>query len=95
MRIPLPVAHQQLIKVLKDERSKLQDLVWELDDIEHSISVLEERMSFTPDLGSAHELERLRQRQDRLEDAVLHQMMYIDRLEERLDQLPYSTVRSA
>lgn len=95
MHMRLPAAHTQLLRQLKDERSKLQDLVWELDDLEHAVADLEQHVCDTPDPTKHQELEQLRQRHDHVEDAVLYQMMYIDRLQERYDLLPYSAIPAA
>lgn len=88
---------QQLLHQLKDERNKLQDLVWELDDVEVALAELEAQYATEKELdaGTRRELEHLRQRYDRMEETVLQQMLYIDRLQERVDKLPYSSVRAA
>jgi hypothetical protein len=83
----LPAAQQHLLGVLKDERSRLHDLVWELDEVEVALAELDDQ--------HADELEHLRQRYDALQETVLTQMLYIERLEARYNQLPYPAVRAA
>jgi len=90
-------SQQQLMYQLKNERNRLQDLVWELDDIEVALAELEAQYATTKDLDAAsrHELEHLRERYDIMEEIVLQQMLYIDRLQDRVDTLPYPAVRAA
>jgi hypothetical protein len=93
----LPAAQQHLLGVLKDERSRLHDLVWELDEVEVALAELEAVPAAAPELDDqqADELEHLRQRYDALQETVLTQMLYIERLEARYNQLPYPAVRAA
>ena len=88
---------QQLLYQLKNERNRLQDLVWELDDIEVALAELEAQYASTKELdpGSRHDLEHLRERYDLMEEVVLQQMLYIDRLQDRVNKLPYPAVRAA
>jgi hypothetical protein len=92
----LPAAQKHMLGVLKDERSRLHDLVWELDEVEVAMAELE-AVPATPGLADQHanELEHLRQRYDALQETVLTQMLYIERLEARYNQLPYPAVRAA
>jgi len=92
----LPAAQQHLLGVLKDERSRLHDLVWELDEVEVALAELE-AVPAAPGLAvqQSDELEHLRQRYDALQETVLTQMLYIERLEARYNLLPYPAVRAA
>jgi hypothetical protein len=86
---------RQLQKQLKDERSTLHDLAWELDEVEVQLAELEQHPGGAPQAADAAHLENLRQRRQRLEEAVLQQMLYIDRLQQALDQAQYPRVQAA
>ena len=88
---PKPAAQKELLSHLKDERSKLQDLCWELDDLERLLTDVDDGVQQVSTQAEA----QLRQRRERLEEAVLHQMLYIDRLEHRLNHGPASKVQAA
>ena len=80
---------RQLVSQLKDERSKLQDLVWELDDTERLLADISEG------LATAANHDTLALQRERLEDAVLHQMLYIDRLEQLLKEHEHQAIHAA
>ncbi len=86
-----PAAQRQLVSQLKDERSKLQDLVWELDDVERAIADSDSDGVQT----ATAQTKQMIQRRERLEEAVLHQMIHIDHLEQRLENLEYPPINAA
>ena len=92
-----PLTKQQLLSQLKDERSTLHDLVWELDELEVALAELEAEYASKSHVNEAitSRLERLRERYDMLQEAVLGQMLHLDHLQARFDQLPYPQVRAA
>lgn len=83
-----PTISKDLTSELKDERSKLQDLAWELDDLEKYLAEIDPTTPLTT-------LAQMRQKREWLEDAVLQQMLYIERLEERLEALKYPNINAA
>ena len=83
-----PTISKDLTSELKDERSKLQDLAWELDDLEKYLAEIDTTTPLTS-------LAQMRQKREWLEDAVLQQMLYIERLEERLEALKYPNINAA
>lgn len=80
---------RQLISQLKDERSKLQDLAWELDDTERLLA------DISDGIVTAANHDTLALQRERLEDAVIQQMMYIDRLEQLLDEHDHPAIHAA
>lgn len=77
--------HEHIIHQLKDERSMLHDLAWELDEIEQQLRRVQATQSAQQRLDDSmlQQIERLYQRRSRAEDAVLYQMLYIERLEQQ------------
>lgn len=87
------IAHeQQLLRQLKDERSTLHDLAWELDEVEAQLAEL---APAAPPAGQDEQIDNLRARRAHLEEAVLQQMLYIDRLQHALDQQRFPPVKAA
>ncbi|HEY1016004.1 MAG TPA: hypothetical protein VGE07_25065 [Herpetosiphonaceae bacterium] len=84
---------QQLLQQLKDERSTLHDLAWELDEVELELAEIESQS--TAPVASGGSLDHLRARRTQLEEAVLQQMLYIDRLQHTLDQHRFPPVKAA
>ena len=83
-----PTIAKDLTSELKDERSKLHDLAWELDDLEKHLAEID---TTTP----LSTLSQMRQKREWLEEAVLQQMLYVERLEQRLEALKFPNINAA
>lgn len=79
------VPERDRLHQLKDERSTLHDLAWELDEVEATLSELQATSAITTDETMRERLAALYQRRQQLEEAVLRQMLHVEALQQNLE----------